>query len=582
MSDIINEIKSRISIEDLVSQYVKLKKVGHSFKGLCPFHSEKTPSFIVSPEKQIAYCFGCNKGGDIFKFIQEIEGVDFSEALKLLAEKAGVKVEHSSDKIRSDKVKMFELYEAITSFYEDYLWNSDDGKKVLNYVRKRGVSDEFIKKFRIGFAPDSFEKSLLWLLQKGFDRKLIISSGMAIVKDTTMKKIYDRFRGRLMFPIFDYSNRVIAFGGRAVATGQEPKYLNSPDSMIYRKSNVLYGYNFAKKKIKEDGDVVIVEGYMDVIMAVQTGEENVVATCGTSLTAGQIRIMKPFLKSVSLCFDMDDAGRQAVVRGYDVVKEFDLPVYVISLPVGKDVADFVKENSSVSDVFNDKVFYGDFLFNRLIKLNGVDSFSAKKNIIVEFAPFLNGLNSAVEKDSYIRKLASSFGVSETQIYDEFRNLKVLPSYHPARLVEENRVVKKYGTGDILLGLILEYPRIGKLLFVKVKKEFFSEELLSIYNVIASKYNRHDSNSDSVVDDEFPQELREKVILLSLYVSEHYGEISEEIVENEINILVEKLEKDVFNRNLQILKRQLIDAEKEGDSVLMQELIVKINNLYSSK
>ena len=241
MNNAIDEIKAKLSIEELVGQYVQLKKVGRSLKGLCPFHQEKTPSFIVSPDKGIAYCFGCNKGGDVFRFIQEVEGVDFNDALKILAERTGVKLEeYKVEKAvpKGQKELLMEIYEKVAGFYEKKLWDSAEGKKVLEYLHKRGLNDESIKLFRLGFAPDSFDETYTWLLRNGFDKRELVMSGMAMTKETTLEKIYDRFRGRLMFPIFDSLGRVVAFGGRALIKDQEPKYLNSSESAVYHKKLV--------------------------------------------------------------------------------------------------------------------------------------------------------------------------------------------------------------------------------------------------------------------------------------------------------------------------------------------------------
>ena len=382
MSDPVQEIKDRLSIEDLVGQYVQLKKVGRNLKGLCPFHAEKTPSFIVSPEKQIAYCFGCNKGGDVFTFIQEVEGVDFNDALKLLAERAGVQFESHSVKPQvtgRQKEQMFHMYELTTSFYEKNLFETSDGEKVLKYLSSRGLTDQTIRQFRIGYAPDSFEQTYKYLIGKGFNKQTIVSGGLGITKETTVEKIYDRFRGRLMFPVLDNLGRVVAFGGRALSKDQEPKYLNSPESVIYHKSNILYGFYGAKQKIKEKSEVVIVEGYFDVIASLQAGLINTVAPCGTALASKQLRLLKPFADTVVLAFDMDTAGQEAAKRSYEIAQEFEFNIKVAIMPEGKDPAEYAKQHGTeLLNVISKALPYSDYIYRRTMEAYGTDTPAAKK------------------------------------------------------------------------------------------------------------------------------------------------------------------------------------------------------------
>ncbi|MFO0780606.1 MAG: DNA primase [Candidatus Gracilibacteria bacterium] len=371
MVDAVQEIKAKLSIEDVVRQYVQLKKAGRSLKGLCPFHAEKSPSFVVSPERGIAYCFGCHKGGDIFAFIQEIEGVDFVDALKLLAERTGVELQQYEMKHalpKGEKDQLLQVHELVTKFYIRQLWETPDGKKVLDYLHTRGLTDETIRRFQIGFAPDSFDATHSLLLKEGFSKKMLVLSGLALTQETTVDRIYDRFRGRLMFPISDHMGRVVAFGGRALKKDQEPKYLNSPETAIYHKSNVLYGFSFAKPSIKEHQEVILVEGYMDMIAAFQAGLTNVVATSGTALTVQQLRHVQPFVRSIALAFDMDNAGQEAARRAFDLTQEFDFFVKVITLPEGKDIAEFAKTRSvELPAIVQSAQTYGDYFYEKLLQ-----------------------------------------------------------------------------------------------------------------------------------------------------------------------------------------------------------------------
>lgn len=588
MSDrTVQDIKDRLTIEDVVGQYVQLKKVGRSLKGLCPFHAEKTPSFIVSPEKQIAYCFGCNKGGDIFSFVQEVEGTDFAGAIKILADKAGVEIKTFQNpqykQQKSQKEKFLDLYEQVTEFYEKQLWKTEKGKKVLEYLTNRGISEDSIKLFRLGFSPDSFDETYNYLLQKGYTKKELVQAGLAMSKETTMQKIYDRFRGRLMFPIFDNIGRIVAFGARALSKDQDPKYLNSPETLIYHKSNVLYGLSFAKTAIKQTAKTVIVEGYFDVIASYQAGVKNVVASSGTALTERQLRILKPLSNEIILSFDNDLAGQDAARRAFEIAQNLEMDIKMISVPDGKDPADYVKEHGSdFGKIVDEAESYSEYFYKYLLSTYGTDSLAARKKILNEIIPFFHLLKSSVEKDEYVRKLAHDLDFKEVQVYDEIRNYK-LPSDHPARKNDDAMVSvssAKRHPEEILLGLYLEFPRIGSFLINEVSEDYFSDELKPIYKVIHGKYNDDSFRADTDVVNEFPHEIKEKAALMSLYINEKYGEITEEEAENEIKALVMLIAKHRYTIGRQQILSQLIEAEKTQNQALRIELLQKLDKLNS--
>jgi DNA primase len=584
MNTAVDEIKERLSIEDVVSQYVQLKKAGRSLKGLCPFHTEKTPSFIVSPDKQIAYCFGCNKGGDVFSFIQEVEGVDFQDALKILAERAGInldgyKIEKKVQK--GQKEEFFDLYEKVAVFYEKKLWQTEKGAKVLEYLRKRGISDDMIRLFRIGFSPDSFEETYTMLLNRGFTKKTLVSAGIAQTKETTIDKIYDRFRGRLMFPIFDNLGRIVGFGGRALSKDQEPKYLNSPETAIYHKSKLLYGFSHAKKDIKESEAVIIVEGYMDLISTFQSGVKNVVASSGTAFTSSQLRLLKPYAKKIYLAFDMDTAGEEAAKRAFEISQEFDFEVYVLQLPEGKDPDEYIKSGGDLREVIKKAALYGDYLYKKLLDTYGMDTLSAKRKIIAEFMQFFRRLGSRIERDEYVRKMARDMGLTEVQIYDEITNLK-LPDYHPARLhspIDESvNKTKKYSVEQLILGFLIEFTRVTKSFMDKLSPDCFSDDLKPIYKAIVDKYNVDSLDSGNVLS-AIPSELKEKSSLLSLYVTEKYGEMSEEEIEREMAALINSVKKNIVGDKAKILQRKINEAENAGDKKKCKELLEELSKLY---
>jgi len=590
MLDAVQEIKAKLSIEDVVRQYVQLKKAGRSLKGLCPFHAEKSPSFVVSPDRGIAYCFGCHKGGDIFAFIQEIEGVDFVDALKLLAERTGIELQKYESTHKSvpkdEKDQLLQIHETVALFYQKQLWETEDGKKVLAYLNNRGLTNETIKNFKVGFAPDSYEMTHTMLLKEGFSKKVLVSSGLALTKETTVEQIYDRFRGRLMFPISDHMGRVVGFGGRALKKDQEPKYLNSPETAIYHKSNVLYGFSYAKASIKEKKAVILVEGYMDMTVAFQSGLTNVVATSGTALTLQQLRHVQPFVNTIYLAFDMDNAGQEAAKRAFELTQEFDFMVKVITLPEGsKDIAEFAKEHAAeLPDVLASALTYGDYYYNKLIKTYGNDDIMNKRKILQEFFPFLQSLKSTIQKDEYVRRFAQDLHLNETQIYDELKHFK-LPVGHPARKyngldtpIQPNG--KKLSADSLLMGFLIEFPRIGQLLKVGLTEEYFSDELKPIYKVFSDQYNGEGVQEVKAFLAFLPHEQAEKASLLSLYILEVYGEISEEAAEQEMKVLIDKILKTANRNRRTELQTQIEVAEKEGRKDEYLQLLQELHDLNS--
>jgi DNA primase len=582
----IEEIKDRLSIEDLVSQYVQLKKVGRSLKGLCPFHTEKTPSFIVSPERGMAYCFGCNKGGDIFKFIQEIENVDFGEALKILAEKTGVQLEkYNAPAVAaaSDQRSMLiGIHEKAASFFEEKLWKTEAGAKVLEYLKNRGLNEESIRTFRIGFSPDSYDETNAYLLHAGYTKKDLVASGLALSRETTFDKIYDRFRGRLMFPVFDGQGRVIAFGGRALGKDQDPKYVNSPDTAIYHKGHVLYGFSHAKQAIKQKGEAIFVEGYMDLIATHQSGVKNVVATSGTALTLRQLNILKPFAEKLILSFDMDSAGQEAAARAYEISRDFDYSIMVATMPEGKDAAEYAKNHDGgLPAVFENAVSYGEYLYGKLLKTFGTDGLAAKKKIIHEFMPFFAMIRSSIEKDEFIRKFARDLDLKELEIYDEIKNAK-LPSSHPARqkgMMDDAAIkIVKYTAEDLLLGLIINFPRVSSLIGKKMDLCLFSDRFKPIYNAFCDKYNDQRVGAEKALVELIPDDLKEYAQIMSLYVSEKYGEMSEEAVEKELSSLIDNLWRQYVNGKTRELGKLIREAEKTGDADLCKKLLMELSNI----
>ena len=332
--DQISEIKAKISIEDLVSEYVQLKKSGRNLKGICPFHSDSRPSLMVNPDKGLVWCFVCQKGGDIFKFLEHVEKIDFYEALKILSEKAGVQLKTETQASIGSKKDKSSLEEVMLSCSTFYINEFAKDPQAQEYWKTRSIDEKITKEFLIGFAPNSFSKTLEHLKSLGFHSDFIEKAGISIRKDGSQNEYFDRFRNRVMIPIKDHLGKIVGFGGRVIQDSEkQAKYLNSPDTLLYNKSNILFGLFAAKEDIRKKDFVIILEGYMDVISSFQAGVKNVVAVSGTALTELQLNLLKRFTKNIVFCFDQDNAGTEATIRSIHTAAPLDFSIKVITFEV---------------------------------------------------------------------------------------------------------------------------------------------------------------------------------------------------------------------------------------------------------
>ncbi|MZH45812.1 MAG: DNA primase, partial [Nitrospinae bacterium] len=338
---IIDEIRDRADIVAVISDHVVLKKAGKNYKGLCPFHSEKTPSFSVSPEKRIYHCFGCGTGGNVFKFLMEIQSISFPDAIKILAERTGIPLprnnsDSSSDPRQKEREALRKINEAATRYFQSLLKNPEAGLSARNYLKSRHFDSKTLERYRVGWAAPSWRGLLTHVQQKGsVAQEQLIKSGL-VTKKEDGSSVYDRFRGRVIFPIKDLHSNIIGFGGRSIDEENQPKYLNSPETPLYQKSETLFGMDQAKLAIRKENQVILVEGYFDQMRAVQNGIEHVVATCGTALTPKQASILRNHAETAVLVFDSDSAGRSAAEKGFDILLEQGLNVKIVVLPEGQD------------------------------------------------------------------------------------------------------------------------------------------------------------------------------------------------------------------------------------------------------
>jgi len=434
--DIIHRVRDSIDIVALISGYVSLKKAGKNHLGLCPFHGEKTPSFNVNPEKQIFHCFGCGVGGDVFKFLELQEGLNFPEAVKKLAEQAGITLPDSRP--RGDEKKSDDERKALLTVVGDaaeYFRRELDGpagSAARAYLAKRGVSDVVVKEFSLGFARPEWDGLLRHLKQKGYSHNLMEKAGL-IVKRSEGEGHYDRFRGRIIFPIRDISGNIIAFGGR-VMDDSLPKYLNSPETPLYSKSNVLYCLDKAKEPARTQKYFVIVEGYLDAIACHQYGAKNAVATLGTALTDGHLRLMRRFAQNLVLIFDPDPAGVKATLRGFELFAGSGMKVNVVSLPDGDDPDTFLKKNGyeAFASCLRTSAKFMDFVLSQVVRTADTASIDEKVEKAGTMLGFIAKLPSGIERDHYLKKTAEALDLDESVLRQEMPRDAKRPSPAPAR------------------------------------------------------------------------------------------------------------------------------------------------------
>lgn len=422
----IDEIKNRLNIEDVVSEYIKLKKAGSGLTALCPFHSEKSPSFHVSPDRGIYKCFGCGESGDIFSFVSKFENSDFPEVKKKLAQKAGVTLTDFSSKSPADQKKkkeqkqkeekLLKLLSDATDFFHVNLLKNQEAKK---YLKKRGVDEKMAKKFRLGFALNDWNTLENFLLNKGFSKEEILEVGLTKKNDSG--KIYDRFRNRIVFPIFDKSDNPVAFSARDLSGSDKvAKYLNSPETPFYDKSSILFGLNFAKVEARKRKYFILVEGQMDLVMSHKVGFENTVASSGTSLTENHLKSMSGFSKNLIFAFDSDKAGIEAAFRGIKKALALDFDVKILDIPEGSDPADMILEDEKKwKDIVKNSKNIVDFYIK---KINNSDKNLKEKVFQMEekILPFVAEIKNPIEKGKYISKISSGFGVDQKFVLDALK------------------------------------------------------------------------------------------------------------------------------------------------------------------
>ncbi len=542
------QIKERLNIVDVISQYVKLDKAGIHFKAKCPFHNEKSPSFFVSPTRGSYHCFGCARGGDIFSFVQEIEGLDFPETLKLLAEKAGVKLDKSGGHEREVEISMSHVMELSARFYEEELKKNND---VIEYLKKRGVTGMTAKKFRIGYAPDGWSNLTSYLHSKRIPDDLAEKAGLLIKSEKAGGGVYDRFRGRIMFPISNSAGKVVAFSGRIFPPTEDKtvgKYVNSPETQLYNKSSILYGFNLAKQAIMKENSCVIVEGQMDLVMANQAGTENSVAVSGTALTDKHLKLIKRFTDKLIFAFDGDRAGLSASIRGVKLALEEGMDVMVLPLPQGSDPADLILKDQNLWTTAQKNTRPLIEYYIDTIRKEGMDEKEFRREVTKEVLPLINNISSSIEKAHFIKITAEALKVPEDAVREE---LAKIPKN------KENVVIS-----DVAPPAFRSYLEI-------IEGRIFGGYLWQKIDDLPEKYKKI---TETNLEDRLNKISDEEKNGMILEAEITYGEKKE--WEKELPELLVSLEKEVLDKKFEKLLYELKISERENNTekviVIMSE------------
>jgi len=577
----LEEIKNKIDIVEYIGKYVPLKQSGRNFKGCCPFHNEKTASFMVSPEKQIFHCFGCGKGGDIFTFTEEIEGVDFPSAIRELAEKAGVKLPEYSNVRKEPTDKLFEINEQTCDIYEKELWKVEN-KKVLKYLTDRGMEEETIRVFRLGVAPVNGDIIVKELTALGYSNDDLIKTGVAKERNG---RVLDQFYNRITFPIMNASGRVVGFTAR-VLDDSLPKYVNTPETPIYHKSQVLFGFDKAKEQIRKQDHVIVVEGQMDAIFSYQAGVKNVVATSGTALTETQLDLIKRFTKNIKMSFDVDMAGQNATKRAIEMAWERDFNIKVITVPEGKDPADLVKSDPKKwVEACRKAKYVVDYIFDSTFEKYNITNILDKKQATRELLVTIKKLPDPVERDHYLNLLATRVGVSGAALEAALAKVKsvapkeVKVTGQPAAGTKTQAQTRE----EYTLSMLLIMPRYSEFFFNKLTTDDFQEE--GVRNMVASaqKYcEENDAFDVKVWLKTLEQSDANVAKQLQLFAEDTYAEADDEILGEEVFNAVTRLKHEVIEREKKSLGNRMAVADRSNDKKMLGELLVDLQKLIEQE
>ena len=591
--EFIEEVRLANEIIDVISEYISLKPRGKNFFGLCPFHNEKTPSFSVDPQKQLYHCFGCGEGGNVFNFIMAQERLDFIEAVKFLAERKGIALPGSLERTEDEEAKrkrqeFYNINRAAAMFYHKNLL-SNEGTHALKYLKSRGIASKTIRTFGLGYAPDSWNSTMDYLMNQGFDKDLLIKIGLVVEKgDST----YDRFRNRIMFPIIDHRDRVVGFGGR-VMDDSLPKYLNSSDSPIFNKSSILFGLNLAKKQRPLD-HLIIVEGYLDVITLYEYGFHNAVASLGTALTHDQAKLLRRYTRNIYIAYDGDAAGQKATSRGLDILKDAGCSIKVIKLPKDMDPDDILRKHGVeyFNKLINNAVSLTDYKLEQLRSGYDLNNPEDKVEFATKAAEILVGVENPLERDVYIQKLYTSTGFRPELIYRLIDQLESRKKPGLKRdVVGNNRYTKS--VSKVKLGLPANIKAEKHLIRLMAESGEMARTILSQLGDLEFEDSIHREALD-IIKRLLEKDIEPHAVEILNYVQEHQRrcklteifklEMEYDNVDKFIKDCIDELRRYQLEKRGDYLKEQISKMEREGDSGSAQywKLVEELNAINRMK
>ena len=578
--ELIDQIRDANDIVDLISEYVPLKKRGKNYVGLCPFHTEKDPSFNVIPTKQIFYCFGCQEGGNVIHFLMKHEKLGFVETVKLLAKRANIPLpKRTVDRQKAQALdKLYYANEVANEYFRKSFYREEPGKKARQYLNKRGFDPEIIKQFSLGYAPDDWEGFIRFAKTKDMEMEVLSQAGLVVPRSES-SGFYDRFRNRIIFPIFNLSGKVVGFGGRVLDEKDEPKYLNSPETPIYQKGKILYGLNFSKDEIRKKGSAVLVEGYVDLLSLYQAGIKNVVASSGTAFTPDQARLLSRYAEKIYLLFDADTAGQSATFRSVDLLFSEGVEVFVVSLPKGEDPDSFVKKFGAeeVAKKIEQAQTFIDFKRSSLPKDFEELSLKEQEKVIFDLAETAKKITDDVRRNLFVKKVGQVFKIDETSIFKMMGKRTAKGTFTPKKEASTFPVTVQEKIEMGILRILMEDEKLMKLTEGKLELDDFSTtEHKEIFQLLRLSSGKSVRISLSALLDKTKNEGTNQILSRIAAMDLGTAELSIQLADHLRTL--NNLKKD---KKIKMLKESIKRAEQQGDMETVNRLLKEHQKLKKS-
>lgn len=589
-----DEIKQKLDIVDFIREYIPVKAVGANFQALCPFHGEKTPSLVISPEKQIWHCFGCGKGGDVFSFLMEMEGLGFVEAVRELAPKVGVTLRNDNPEAYSKRNRLLDIL-ALSVKYYHHILGTKAGEKPLAYLKKRGLTPEIIEEWQIGYSQDAWDSLVSFLSARPVEGKKyltqeMLEAGLVIKKEGAANRYYDRFRDRIMFPVSDVNGNPIAYSARLnpeVVNDKVGKYINSPQGPIYDKSRVLFGLDKAKNHIKAKDLVIVVEGQMDVIACHQFGYKNAVASSGTALTSEQVALLKRYTSNIALCFDADAAGQLAADRGIKEAMAAEMNISVIIIPSGKDPDDALRQDPiSFEIAVKEAKPMMEYYFNKVVAGLDLSDVSNKKEVAKKMLAMIAKLANKIEAAHWLKITSQALETDENALRESLPKETARETMAPAKAPQVALKPREEQLSELLLAIVVRFPDFIAYVISKMELLWLENEAnRSFYKNLIIYYNKNNAldypgfrehlakEADGAVD------ILDRLILLG--EKDFYSYEAKNVQEEIIKIIVE-LKKYYLQKQIAMAQKAMANAEKSGNVDAINKILEELKGLTDSQ